>query len=386
MTPASKRAPAARDPDAAGPAIRRLLHLLSIPTAPFLEEIVAAEVYREAAEMGLSCRADAAGNLWVRYRRNRPRSRWVLTAHLDHPGFEEMRTRGRLVSALFRGSVPMECMRGARVRFGGPCGAAGVITSAREAPARHGREARVRLDSACPMAPGRVGQWDLPSPRRRGFGIEAVACDDLVGVASVLETLREITAARATADVTALFTRAEEAGFIGAMAAVRTGGLARDQWILSIESSRAQPQAEHGCGVVVRVGDSLRVFDAALTMHLGHVAGNLARRDAGFRFARALMPGGVCESSVFGLAGLRAGALCVPLGNYHNVGPGLRIASERIDVRDYLSLVKLLAAVVAWPETPVETEHKIRRRLDERYRRLCGRLRLFRPKMTRQCA
>ena len=42
--------------------------------------------------------------------------------------------------------------------------------------------------------------------------------------------------------------------------------------------------------------------------------------------------------------GYPAAGMCLPLGNYHNMGPGGKIRPERIDLGDFESLVKLLVA------------------------------------------
>ena len=56
------------------------------------------------------------------------------------------------------------------------------------------------------------------------------------------------------------------------------------------------------------------------------------------------MPGGSCESTGLALLGYRTCAVCLPLGNYHNMG-GAAIEAEQIDLRDFESMVALLAAV-----------------------------------------
>ena len=46
------------------------------------------------------------------------------------------------------------------------------------------------------------------------------------------------------------------------------------------------------------------------------------------------MPGGTCEATVYDAYGYTAAAVCIPLGNYHNMDRGKKkIGPEYIDVR-----------------------------------------------------
>ena len=76
-------------------------------------------------------------------------------------------------------------------------------------------------------------------------------------------------------------------------------------------------------------------------------AANLQKQDKNFQYQRKLMDAGTCEASIFTLFGYTAGALCIPLGNYHNrdFKKGI-IASEFISVNDYLNMVNLFLALV----------------------------------------
>jgi endoglucanase len=77
------------------------------------------------------------------------------------------------------------------------------------------------------------------------------------------------------------------------------------------------------------------------------------------------MSGGTCESTVFCRAGLLAGALCLPLGNYHNMGTNGRIAPERIDLGDLHCLIRLLTAVALTPAPDAPQSAHLPRRLVE---------------------
>lgn len=74
-----------------------------------------------------------------------------------------------------------------------------------------------------------------------------------------------------------------------------------------------------------------------------------------WRWQRRLMSGGACEASVFCASGYEATCVCLPLGNYHNMGDldavqsgtntrPATIEREFISVLDFEGLVDLLIA------------------------------------------
>ena len=355
---------------------RVLRRLLAAPTAPFHEQAVISEVRAWAQRRNIPFARDAAGNVLLRYRRGRSRRRWVFAAHLDHPGFVATAGQGRWVRADFFGGVGREFFVGSGVRFFTPAGEVrGRVTSAR--PVRDirklGYACRIELDRPAEAPAGTVGMWDLPAVRFRGRRVSARACEDLAGVAAALCAIGEIASAKIDADVTALLTRAEEAGFIGCLAACRDRSVDTDALIVAIEASQAGAGARLGDGVVVRVGDAVRTYDPALTGYVSAVAKDLARRDRHFNYVRQLMPGGICESTAYAAFGYAATGLCVPLGNYHNQGRG-KIAPEQIDTGDFASLVKLLVAIAADGRGPGHTDAELKRWLDRTLRTRGARL------------
>ena len=363
---------------------RRLLQdVLSCPTSPFCERAVIEYVRDWAARHGVAFAQDAAGNVLLRangsVRRRGPGARgksgarlakkptWVFTAHMDHPGFVVTGRRGRSVLAQFRGGVAKEYFPGSRVRLlTGDRELVATVSSVRKSKGHGALECRLELVGAEPadVPPGSIGMWDVPVFRSRNGRIAARACDDLGGCAAVLAAMEDIISRGVAAKVIGLLTRAEEAGFVGALAACRLGTIPAGAMVVGIETSKAQPVAGHGDGVVIRVGDKTRTFDESLTAHISTVAGELARTDKSFRFVRHLMPGGTCESTVYCALGHMAAALAVPLGNYHNQHPRGRIAAEFIDEGDFDCLVKLLVALAIDKRTCADTDAALCRRLD----------------------
>jgi endoglucanase len=331
--------------------------LASRPTATCLEH-APAEWIRSFVRRsgGWAMSEDRWGNLVVRYPATaRPRtSPLVLVAHLDHPGFVVESVRGKHAGLEFRGGVRRPHARvGARLEFFGPKGegplGAGVLTRV----AAHGPRGQERLAGGTARvtrgAAHEAGfaMWALPGCRIRNGVIEGRALDDLLGASAALAALDEVRRTRPRgAHVWGLFTRAEEVGFYGTLAAIRGRTVPVTARVLSLETSRALPHAPLGGGVIVRVGDARSLFHPPLMDVLHCEAKALAAEDPGFRFQRRLMDGGSCEATAFCAAGYRSGGLALPLGNYHNMagldGGPKGIGAERVSVSDYVAEVRLL--------------------------------------------
>lgn len=306
---------------------------------------------------------DAVGNVLLRHRRGRPRSRWVLEAHLDHPGFVVHRTRGREVWAEFLGGVRREFFPRARVRFfADERSVIARVSHVRQTKRSPFLQCRLELSREAPLPAGTIGMWDFPPMRIRGRRLSGRACDDVVGAAAVLCAMGRIVASGRECDATALLTRAEEAGFIGTLGACENRTLPHDAFVVAVECSKAQPAAPLGAGAVVRVGDIIRTFEPSLTAYVSSVAAALARKDRAFRYTRQLMPGGATEASAYMMYGYAATGLCLPLGNYHNMGPRGRIAPEEINLDDFESMVKLLAALPVDKGSPAQTDDRLRQK------------------------
>jgi endoglucanase len=172
-----------------------------------------------------------------------------------------------------------------------------------------------------------------------------------------------------------LLTRAEEEGFVGAIAAAQDGKLLKkSDRLISIECSAEQSYAKQSDGVVIRVGDRTSVFNSAFTYFIRQQADALADKWKDFKFQTALMPGGTCEGTVFDAWGYIAAAVCVPLGNYHNMNMKTgKIGPEYVDLRDWNNMVRLLTAVAknaaSFTSDHAELKKKLLKRFD-RYKPL----------------
>lgn len=355
---------------------------LSRPTAPYREGAVIGWLREFArARPRLELREDPDGNLALARRGvRRSPAPLVLAAHMDHPGFRALRSQrarqGFRVAALFLGGVRSEYFPGARVRF---------FAEGAEIPARVRRarldprsgERRVELTARRPVPAGVFGMWDLPAFRRARRDpdlLETRAADDLAGVAAILSLLDVVERIdpRRRVDVRGLFTRAEEVGFVGALAVAQGRRLPRAARIVAIEASKALPGAPQGAGPILRVGDRASSFDDGLTRWIARVGERLAGPRGGtFAWQRRLMDGGTCESTAYQLWGYRCAAMCLALGNYHNMSERGRIAVESIRLSDLVGLVRFFEGLVRFDSDAPRPDRTdpLRARLERRFRR-----------------
>lgn len=354
-----------------------LLELTSLPTAAGCEQRVQDWISHWVQQRpSLQLQADRWGNLTVKRRGMRTRKPIYITAHLDHPAFVVTQVHNdRELTAIFRGGVNDEYFTGSKVQRHPLSGVAvtGKVQVLRSKKTSDGvqREVDVKLTKSAAAQVGDVLTWDLPPSIIKHDRLHAPACDDLAGVAAALAAMDELlTSKDLHQDVRLLFTRAEEIGFVGAIAACKARSIPPGARVIALECSRSFAESPLGGGPIVRVGDRTSTFDPALTYRITQLAEQLASTDPQFRYQRRLMPGGTCEATAYMDYGYQATCLCLPLLNYHNMTglpAGLpattgarsgsspqpakhkpaRIGSEIISVQDYICLVRLLIHIAA---------------------------------------
>ena len=355
--------------------------LLGHPSAPFHEERVAQFIREFAIARGLRVRSDKFGNLIVCYRRGRGHRPVAFVAHMDHPGFEVIEdAAGGFVMTRFLGSVPRQYFRpGGRVRLFGVDGERrATIWSVPDVD--WGKEKLVRLRLKGTARRGDFGMWDLPPVKTNHRLIWSRACDDLAGCLVLLGMLDDLVQSRTPGTAYAVFTRAEEAGFQGAMGLIESRLIPRSALVLSVECSKELPHAPMGQGPIIRVGDRTTTFDSRVTLFLEEVAARVARADRRFVFQRKLMDGGTCESTVYCHHGYRAGGVCLAMGNYHNLGPGEHIREEYVDAGDVQKTVQFFVEVVRRSNDYGRAVRLLKQRLDTLFER--GRRQLLQTAAT----
>ncbi len=337
----------------------RIIHeFLSLPTAPFSEHLVVQYIRDFVADRPkLSLKEDAVGNMRVQYRSGGTRiARPVcFAAHLDHPGFVASETLdSRRIRAHWRGGVLPAFFPNAKVRFfSGGEWIRGKVSRTQTAK-RRGREVVVSAEIAfsrnVEIASGSPGMWDFPDPVIKRGKLHARACDDLAGAAAMLACMHELDAKKPSGEAYFLFTRAEEVGFIGAMAACKLGTIPKKCIIIAVENSSELANARMGDGPILRVGDKQTTFTSTVTNFCGIVADAVAKKHKTFLYQRRLMDGGTCESSAYCALGYDATGICLALGNYHNMNKKTgKLAPEYIHMDDYHRLVRWFIALCETP-------------------------------------
>ena len=380
---------------------RLLTEILTQPTAPFREQLVATLVQRELSRRHIPHFSDPAGNIVVgvssagHYRAllqdTSDEPLRILAAHMDHPGFHGSRwlDNSRLKIA-WHGGSPVKHLAGARAWLASGDGlyAYGKIRKPKIHKSGYYLESaeieledrslarRIRAKEIYGGLAFRAPVW------RSGKRLYTKAADDLVGVFAILETA--FTAFRGKSGQAppflGLLTRAEEVGFVGAIGHFETGWLerARRQVIfVSLEASRTLPGAVLGKGPIVRLGDRRTVFAADYLKVLADVA---AKALPG-KHQQRIMDGGACEGAAATIWGIPAIGITVPLGNYHNQGfeggqdcPAPEgPAPEFVHLDDVAGLLVLCRALVKrglpWPEPWQQQKLRLTRNAN-RYRKL----------------
>jgi putative aminopeptidase FrvX len=366
---------------------RWLLELTAIPTASGHEAAVIAWIERwVASRRNVALSHDGAGNVTIvresrashaRPSRGGAPAPIFITAHLDHPAFVVTHVHGVEAVLQFRGGVHDPYFDRARIQIHSRDG---TVRYARiqslDPTSRPFKTVAARLDARGPaVAPGDIGRWRFLGagtvPRIDNGLVRTYACDDLAGVAAALSAFDVIRRTPGLEHVGLFFTRAEEVGFIGAIAACQRGSVPKEARLICLETSRSFTDSPVGAGPIVRVGDRTSVFEPTLTNTVSALMQEHEQAHPGFRWQRKLMPGGTCEATTFSAYGYRSTCLCLPLGNYHNmvdidgVAAGRRPARtgpEFVSLDDFHGLVEML--VVCATRLDARHETSIRDRMD----------------------
>src|SRR5436190_10679354 len=241
-----------------------LLEVTAIPTAAGREQRIIAWVKTWVkARRNLALKEDKAGNLLITRKRGGnakavPKPLFI-TAHLDHPAFVVHSIMGDDVLELeFRGGVHDPYFENASID----------VFDARDHPHRATITAldstakpfkRVKAWLSTPsnaIAAGDIARWafenEQPLPRIENGLLYTQACDDLAAVAAALSALDAIRSRKGFEHVGVLLTRAEEIGFIGAIAACKLKSVSKQARLLCLENSRSFAESPIGGGPIVR--------------------------------------------------------------------------------------------------------------------------------------
>jgi putative aminopeptidase FrvX len=321
-----------------------LEQLLAIPTMSFHEEGIATFVRWYALGLGLSVEEDRYGNILV-YKGKKPAG-VVFNAHMDHPGFEVVSSKNGSATVALWGKVDSKIFAGSKAVVYSDSGSHGVRIGRAIAGKKHEGRPVFRVRSKVELSKGDFGHFDLPSMRVAGDRIYTRAADNLMGVASILDMFTRLGRTESGFRATGLFTRGEEAGFLGAIAAMEEGTVSQENPLIVLEcSSASHAKVVIGEGPVIRVGDWQSSYDPTIDRWVADVAQSMeGKRRGGFRYQREILTGGRCEACMYIASGYRTGGIALPLGNYHNhgrTGP----AAEYVSISDYDGMVDLMCGL-----------------------------------------
>jgi putative aminopeptidase FrvX len=288
-----------------------LKKILKQPTAPFHEYFVRAELEAMLKEVPhVKTKVDKYGNLLATYKHGKKKSAptWVLAAHMDHPAFvQKPDSKGEYE---FLGGVSQPVLDDGIKR---------------------------KLRKTVKGAP--IAVWNFPVEITKER-ISATACDDLINCATIVATFMEMASLNMETTMHAVFTRAEEVGWLGAWHLGENWPFDKDAVFLSLETSRPVNGALFGAGPVIRVGDRLSIFDSEAVAVLMRTAA-----DQGIRVQRCLLDAGACEATALQALGMRSAGISIPLGNYHNTSDDKTLAPEYVMMEDVKALIRLLTAL-----------------------------------------
>lgn len=353
--------------------------ILSQPTAPFKEMHVGSIIENELKQNRVPFFRDPVGNLVLGVSSKKEYLRLVsqktdeplriFIAHMDHPGFHGIEwINPSQLKIKWHGGAPTQHLENAPVWLADDQGLLGEGHLTQVQLASSGRT----IDSAhIEVSPS--DRRDAPAQEifggfrfRAPYWIEGnliytKAADDLVGTFAICSVATELFLKgrnKKGAPFIGLLTRAEEVGFIGAIAHFELGWhkkAKRPLLAVSLETSRTLPGAEVGKGPVVRLGDRYTVFDAGYL----RVFSDLAQKILPDRHQRRVMDGGTCEATAAQVYGLKTVGISVPLGNYHNqsfeggpdsAGP-MGPAPEFVHLQDIAGLIELCHGLMT-PKLP----------------------------------
>jgi len=319
-----------------------LRNITAIPTMSFREDGVATFVKFYAMALGLNTKVDKFGNVLVWYG-SKPKGP-TFTAHMDHPGFEVIDGKKGMATIALWGKVDPEMCVGAKAVIYTADGPKRIRVGRREGNKKYLNRPLFTVKAKGEFSKGDFGHFDLPALRIKGDRLETRAADNLMSVSAILDMFTRL--GREAKGACGLFTRGEEAGFLGAFGAMDGNIIPRGSPLIVLECSSAKhAKVKIGGGPVIRVGDWQSSYDPAIDRWI-HDSASVVSKKLGrdFRFQRELLPGGRCEACVYIAYGYRTGGIALPLGNYHNQGPR-GPAVEYVSHSDYENMVQLMMSL-----------------------------------------
>ena len=317
---------------------------------PYYERNVSRLIKQILNKDNIQYTEDTYGNIIASYKNldhKNSTPKIAFVSHMDHPGIELLSIEnskiigkmiGRTSDAIFTKKIPLiiHDSLGQQIK----AESSGVQSDFKDEIFIEPLEEKILSLPAFAV-------FDLPEFLLQDKKIVMRACDDLVGCAASLAVLEYLAKEQLPGNIQAIFTRAEEAGLIGARLMANDQLLDKETIIISIETSKAIPGGEIGKGPIIRAGDAATTFSQNAETLLNFAKANLLKQDKNINIQRQLMDGGVCEASAFILNGYEATGIAFPLAHYHNGIGEPSIQAEFIDVDDFNGGLQLLLETIS---------------------------------------
>jgi putative aminopeptidase FrvX len=323
--------------------------LVEIPGPPGSEEAVREFVRAEISSFSDEVNIDALGNLIAHRGPAAPSGgglRVLVTAHLDEVGLMVRHVDDNgFVRFVPMGLLQPLHLAGSRVIFTG--GARGVVAVERNDPPENTpgiEHLYIDMGAAsrekCPVKVGDVAVIDQ-SFLDLGDRLAAKALDDRVGVAVLIEALRQVKSS--PHEIFAVFSVQEEVGMRGAGPAA-FGIDPQLSLALDVTPTGDTPRI-HRTDIGLGKGPAIKVRDPGMIADPRVVRWMAASADkAGLPYQLEVLDSGSTDARVLQLVrgGVPAGCLSIPCRYVHT-------SSEMVDYRDVQNAAHLLAELLSYP-------------------------------------
>jgi putative aminopeptidase FrvX len=357
-------------------ALAILRDLDQCPATAFSEGLVSAKLRSILEENSIEYFQDEYGNIIAKISGTESAHRPIAyVAHMDHPGYEIVRSQEGFFVGKSLGGVPK-----AAANKGADCFSFDMENNRYPCsiePWGEGEEGEVKVVSAKRLTVGTPITFDLQDFSLQGDRIEMRALDDLAGCASTMAALIELNREPVKTDIFGVFTRAEEVGLVGAGLVSAEQTIPSNTFVVSVETSSIIPGVEQGMGPVIRTGDASYTFDAEAEQILSLAKNVLLTQNSNFQCQRQLMAAGSCEATAFAVNGYSTTGIAFPLGNWHNATTKIPdangdIGMENISLKDFLNGTDLIFTSASM--IPTESTSQVKERLEQVRHKLKNRL------------
>lgn len=321
--------------------------LVETPSPSGFEAPVRALIRSEIEPFADEVNVDALGNLIARKgAQSGSGSRIMLAAHMDEIGVMVTHVdENGFARFTTIGGVRASNLPGSRVRFlNGLSGVIGIekIEDANKVPSFQ----QMYIDlgaptrAACPVRVGDVAAFDRPF-QELGERLVAKAMDDRIGVAVLIETLRQLKTS--PHELYFVFSVQEEVGLRGATTASFGVdphiGLAVDVTGVGDTPRGIKMEVALGKGAAIKVRDSGMLSDPRVVRWMADTA-----EKAGILYQLEVLEAGTTDARAIQLsrAGVPSGCLSIPTRYIHS-------PSEMVDYNDVQNSVRLLVALLSAP-------------------------------------